>query len=273
MKSELDKILDRRKQAKRERRKELFGEKLRRTVDKRANTLWDIEEIDFEKHPIGDQHPGGPAVALVREALSRFKLPSRVALMYSKMKRASGSGAHHIRDGVVVVRGEFSSLSGVKHYIDVPIPVHAGHMAYPEIFMHEGQPKVMAQSSFDAIVNPSEVERRVDDRRNMFSPESANGHQESEPTVGQGMFDIQAQQSMHDRSLDEAERDRSEYCHPGEEITLTEDVQMRGRGGTSFTLPKGTKGTVLRDMFGTGDVYYVHFENGCKGPVNKGDLD
>jgi len=73
------------------------------------------------------------------------------------------------------------------------------------------------------------------------------------------------------RYLDEAERDRSKYCHPGEEVTLANEVALRGRGGATFKLSAGQKGTVIRDMFGTGDVYYVDFGS-CKAPINKADI-
>lgn len=330
------------RQARAAARRELFGDRLRQALglDKTAAESWNIEEFDIDHHPLGDMHPGASAVMYVREALSNFDIPSKVGLQYTGMKRKSGSGAHQLKDGVVWVEATFRSISGVKHSIDVPVMVHAGHMVYPEVLVHNGRPRVMAQSTFDEIIDGSEVYRKVNDRKHVYSSppdevEQARHRMTPEtPQASTGIFGLTAalrgyrkdaqltseqtqayeQEWQGGRSLqsvleevesllqlrgpipelqriksaledliaqegqgkvaciDEAERDRREYCKPGEEITLSNDVTLLGRGGTKFTIAGGTKGTVLRDMFGTGDVYYVQLENGCKAPINKGDI-
>lgn len=322
-------------------RREFFGDRLKRALglDKRADS-WELSDLELDVMPLGDTHPGISAVMYVREALADFDVPSQVHLTYTGMKRKSGSGAHRMKDGVVWVQAAFRSLSGVQHFVDVPVMVHAGHMVSPEVLVHNGQPRVMAQSTFDDIVGRGEVYRSEKDRKHMYCspPNEAdaarNRQREPYPTTSTGMFSVTAalrgyhrqadiseeqerkyeQEWQGERSpesvleevefllrthgrgsrdllkirdalraqlglgrqankgLDEAERHDDDRHAPGAEVSLANEVVLKSRGGGTRTVPAGTKGCVLRDMFGTGDVYYVEFADGCKAPVNKGDL-
>ena len=330
-------------------RREMFGDRLKKAlgVDKRAADTWNIQDSDLDHSPIGDAHPGIAAVMYVREALGEYDIPSQLHLVYTGMKRKSGSGAHHLRDGVVFVNASFRSLSGVQHNVDVPVMVHDGHMVHPELLMHNGRPRVLAQSTFDDIVGGGEIFRPQQDRKNMYSapPAIKDRDRGAEPVVSTGLYGLTAalrgyaktaehpdvagpgelveletalkevqfqlyespgqfdllqiqngllariretklQQSQQraghatdDRGkiaahtgLDEAERDYSEYKRPGASVSLSNEVMIRDRGGAQYKLSAGKKGVVIRDMFGTGDVYYIAFDDGCKAPINKGDL-
>lgn len=330
---------DEAKKARKEVRREMFGDRLRNALaPKEAATQWDLNDLNLDHEPIGVMHPGAAAVQYAREALTEFQVPSQINLKYAGMKRKSGSGAHRMSEGVVWVDGSFRSMSGVQHHFDVPIIVRQGHMVYPEVIVHNGRPRIMAQSTFDDIAGTGEIYRDDPDRKHMYAPppnahdEERRKQQPSHPTQSTGLFGLtatlrgyrkdaqieeipgaeggstmqqqleeverlldrgsdrktmweleqiqhglkeqlgkQSKAASHD-GLDEAERDRDEMLQPGQEVSLNTDVQFRNRGGTIHTLSAGTKGTIIRDMLGQGDVFYVQFES-CKAPVNKGDIE
>lgn len=143
----------------------------------------------IEKTPLGDMHPGLAATTLVREALGQFKIASGVDLRYTGMKRISGSGAHRLTDGIVWVQANLRSLSGARHYVDVPIIVHDGHMVHPEVLVHEGQTRVMAQSTFDDIIGRGESYRRSPERKHVYSPpQKYPKSRHVTPMVGRGLY-------------------------------------------------------------------------------------
>lgn len=294
-----DAIAARRARAQSRRTKVL--DRIAEALGKQADA-WNIEDLDLEHRPLGEVHPGSAASIYVREALSQFEIPSEVRVRYSGMKRQSGSGAHRMKDGVVTIEAEFESLSGVKHYIDVPVMVHEGRMVYPEILMHDGRVRVMAQSTFDDIIKNAETVNRPPDRKHMFSAPPTPGEQprgEAVPQIGQGLYGIRAalrgysktagedgqayvdenpnKNVVHDGNpaddyIDEAERDHSEALCPGAEVKLNKEIELRGRGGTVMTMSSGSKGTVIRDVMGNDRVYLVEFEGGCRAPVNRRDI-
>lgn len=387
-------------------------------MQRKQADMWDLSEAETKL--LDDRHPGVAAVAFVREALSEFTIPSQVKVEYSGMKRSSGHGAHALTDGVILVKAELRSLSGARHYIDVPVAVLDRQMVYPEVLVHQGRTRVMAQSTFDDIVKQGESAQGELDRKNMYSPppdehdaarirsmpktprinsdnmfragqtQLDGGHLPScDGEMCGGEFECQSCKKMcgwcrgadderydwcddcaagdygadsyergagkqaavevidklnptsqpvvhmrggepefqrlldqygdrHDEyvvqlvtddgdtvladnqggpggggirrmaskqaakplayegnptgdGIDEAERERSTYLQPGQTITLSNEVELRGRGGTVSRLASGTKGTVIRDMMGNDRVYYVQFD-GCKAPINKRDI-
>lgn len=160
-----------------------------------GKTASDVDwEFDLERRPLDQrEHPGVPAIMLVREALSQFEIPSRVEVAYKGMNRVSGHGQHHLTDGLINVQATFNSLSGHKHVIDVPVIVHGGYMVFPEVFVHQGATEVMAQSAFDELLRRGDVHTKVQDRKNMFSPHVEPNPRDYVPAVGTGLFNPTAQ--------------------------------------------------------------------------------
>lgn len=160
------------------------------------DTLVETAGGGLETTPLGQQHPGLHAVTYVREALGRFELPSQVHLRYTGMNRTSGSGAHGMSDGIVWVRAEFASQSGARHAVDVPVVVHDRRMVEPQVLLHHGRARVLAQSTFDDIVDNAEVYRSQPDRSHMFSPppsQETRERQRYEPpavSTNSGMFGV-----------------------------------------------------------------------------------
>ena len=237
---------------------------------------WDMTDSELETRPLPhNQHPGVVAVSLVREALSQFDIPSQVGLTYRGMQRLSGHGQHQLRDGIITVNAEFSSLSGHRHYIEVPVVVHGGYAVFPEVFVHEGETQVMAQSAFDDMLRRGDVHTKMQDRLNMYSPPAEPVVLTEIPAVGTGMFGVHATRRQADHvphGLDPAERDRADRHHPGQTVKLSDTIQVRLRGGSRIIYDAGTPVRIIRDMAGDGYTYYCEFPDRRRAPVHYADL-
>lgn len=197
----------------------------------------------LERRPVSEHgHPGAAALMLVREALSQFDLPSQVDVEYKGMKRLSGHGQHNLRDGLIEVRVAFSSLSGAKHHIEVPVVVHAGYMVFPEVFTDDhGNVSVMAQSAFDDMLKQGDVHRRMQDRANMYSPHITHTVNIEEPVVGSGMFSVHAEVE-HEGANPEDPDDLQRYVDQ-----MTEwDPNDPGAPGREPPLPRGRVHPVVK---------------------------
>lgn len=153
---------------------------------------------ELETQPLlSDRHPGLQAVAVVRDALSAYDVPSQVRLRYTGMNRHGGSGAYHMTDGVVWVQAELQSLSSAKHYVDIPVIVVDRRMVQPEVLLHRGRTRVMAQSTFDDIIGNAEVHRAAPDRKHLYSLPPSRERPPAEPTpvTNAGMFGVAAQRN------------------------------------------------------------------------------
>lgn len=232
--------------------------------------LWDLSEL--EHRPLSPhEHPGQTAIMLVREALRQFEIPSQVKLTYQGMKRLSGHGQHHLSDGVIIVNAEFQSLSGHNHHVDVPVIVHSGYMVFPEFFRdQQGGLSVMAQSAFDEMLRRGNVYEKIRDRRNIYSPHVESIPDDAQPRIQNHMFhNAERKQADHSpHGLDPAERDLSDNYSPGDKVSLSDDYEVRIRGGSRVVYPAGTQVTVIRDMQGDGYLYYCEFPDRRRAPVH-----
>lgn len=73
--------------------------------------------------------------------------------------------------------------------------------------------------------------------------------------------------SQDETHLQPAERDKTLQFHVGEEVKLTKGQLLRNRGGGVDTVPKGTVGKVVGDMFGDGLTLKVVFDSVSPQPM------
>jgi hypothetical protein len=74
--------------------------------------------------------------------------------------------------------------------------------------------------------------------------------------------------SQVDSEHQPAERDHTDDFHVGDEVKLSEKYTVKGRGGGMVTLDASSKGVVITDKFGDGQVFTVDFD-GVKADVKK----
>lgn len=164
------------------------------TMKREAGLSWnmpiDPEEVQ-QGVPVGSQHPGTAALLIVREALADFNLPTKVDLEFKRLRRVSGHGAYAMDEGEVWVGATLVSVSGPRHYIEIPVMVHQGRLLSPGVLVHQGNPRIIAQGTFDDILGSGEFTAKVPDRKNMYAPPPEHGHASREvPRVSPGIWHI-----------------------------------------------------------------------------------
>lgn len=257
---------------------------------------WNIKPEDKDVHdgaPIGGQHPGAAALLIVRQALGEYRLPTEVQLRYGGMKRASGHSAFAMDEGIVMVEATLHSLSGPQHHVYVPVIVREGRILSPSILIHDGNRRVLAQSTFDDIIGMGEFRANVPDRPTMYSPppdrEAASRPKKQVPLLRPGMFSVQPSRRMIGSAvrgfyepdvsgivengtqgkdipgadgshLNVGERPTDKMFYPGQKVRMKSEGVTRDRGGVAYKIPRGTRGTVVRDFDGANYAYIVRFE-------------
>lgn len=240
-----------------------------------GRTQWALGD-NVETKAIGQLHPSAAAMTFVREALSEYDIPE-MKLRYAGMKRggAEGGATHKIQEGVITIQAELKSLSGVRQYVDIPVLVHQGHMVYPEVLLHNGQPRVLAQTTFDDLIAVGDIYRGETDRKHMYAvpPEAGALTTKPRPATQGAWTEVRKHAAVQDRThLDPAERDRSAYLMPGQKTKTAHEVAITDRGGIVTKVPAGTAVTIVRDMFGDDSCYYAEIEGYCAAPLNRKDL-
>ena len=112
--------------------------------------------VTASRGKVTSQNVGSKAIELVSGSLNSYRLPSKFNLGYSGIRRAMISSGT-VDSAVVTVHAEFKTRTGVNLGIDIPVEIRNGELIEPSVFMHNGIPKIIAQSSFDEIVKDSTI--------------------------------------------------------------------------------------------------------------------
>ena len=139
---------------------------------------------------VGHKHPAPVCINVVRAALGEVQLPSPPTLRFARMQRKAGSGAHHITDGVVWVQASWRTSRGVQQHADIPVAIVDSYALPPELLIHDGQLRVIAQSSIDDITARATTFARDNDREHMYSapPPRDQAPGAPKPQIGLGLF-------------------------------------------------------------------------------------
>lgn len=135
---------------------------------------FEIRRVDGEERALdAGLHPGDSALGLAYEALTQFQVPGTLKLRYGGMDRQAGKGGHGISDGTIYIEGELKPIKGMASYFTVPIIVKASKMLYPSLLLTgNGIPRILAQSTFDDLMNQIEIDQTVTTDRQPFDAPS-----------------------------------------------------------------------------------------------------
>ncbi len=366
---------------------------LRRT--KRLSTFNKLADA-FRPKPRGrdltTQNAGLQAVALVRETLNNYRLPGMPRLGFSGIRQARLSDGSFVDSGVITIHAEFKTFSGVNVGLDIPVQAVDGKLLDPSVLIHDGQIRVMAQSTFDEIVQRNTAHDEIE-VRGIYSPpldkpmaEKLYSDRKRIDRSSPGMFSVlgarnlirkalklgadlpmadprdvtpvcthnlcpgcggcpswqlhdpgdvfektdpmcprcrgfglsapsqvnlpeftadkkedwvynkpleRAPQPSSERSQelvkkqhpdrrpwernqdpkvcehrDPAERMEEIKLHPGDVVSVSNDLVVKERGGVSWEIPNGAKAEILKDVAGDGKVFHVRFEEGPEALVD-----
>jgi len=140
-------------------RQQLIYGRLHDAFDKEAQFNFNLDSGPKDSAPIpSGMHPGDAAISLVHEVIAEYRVPGDIKLRYAGMDRKAGRGGHHISEGTIFVEGTVKPVQGFANQITVPIVVHGSRMLAPSLLYMNGVPRVIAQSTFDDLVETGEVD-------------------------------------------------------------------------------------------------------------------
>lgn len=268
----------------------LFSRKYRMDVKAKKAALYSSLAGTFVKSASGGltkQNLGTKAIDYVHSYLSEFALPGTPKLSYMNARVASSVDSYDVDSGTIVVAATMHTPSGIRVDFDVPLNIINGQFLEPSMIVVNGEPRVLAQSTFDSLMQscsiydikpdrklyspPSETSSRLILRRpssGMFNTTtfrqlvSSKSYKSDDITDGCVILHETSSRSagMFDDSLDpgESHSSRATEGHG----TLAEELEVKDRGGVMYTYPKGTKVTILRDHTGDGEQCVVRFPDG-----------
>ncbi len=145
------------------------------------------------------QNAGQAAVRMARDVLDNFLLPSMPKLSYSGIRGAKvAQSSSKLEDGVITIFAEMKTRSGVVVGFDMPMEIRAGELMEPSVILVTGSPRILAQSSFDDIVDHGTIYENPPVRDLFSAPLSAAsakeqyGNRTKQKIVNTGLFSLGA---------------------------------------------------------------------------------
>lgn len=242
-------------------------------LERRAERLAQIDKVaapSKRKSRLNTQNAGVQAVALAREVFDGYTLPSYPKLTYSGIRGVhTAANSNSVEDGVVTVHAEFRTRSGINIGLDVPIEIRDGELLEPSVVVHEGSPRVIAQSTFDDISSRNTIYEDQPIRAMYSGPltrdldNNSQKHRTRLEKVNSGMFSVQgAKEAIRNAILGksinaewEKPWEKKEDDESADDSTVVEDQPKEARiadlpGATP--IPGGTQGpsghTILQPL-------------------------
>jgi hypothetical protein len=149
------------------------------------------------------QNAGLMAVAMARELFDNYRLPTQPKLSYSGLRNGkTARNSSKLQDGVITVHASFRTFSNVVVDLDVPFEIHEGKLLEPSVVIHNGAPRIIAQSTFDHIVENNTAFDTLPVREMYSQPLDHHTAKEQYsqrtkvPRVDRGMFSVNANQEI-----------------------------------------------------------------------------
>jgi hypothetical protein len=165
------------------------------------------------------QNAGLQAVAMMRDILNNYHLPGMPSLSYSGIRNGrTAANSSALQDGVVTVNASLKSVSGVNISFDIPLEIHEGKLLEPSIIVHNGEPRIIAQSTFDSIV-----------ARNTFSTEMPVREQYAapvEPRAAKDMYSNRIRYTKVNKGMFSASADRDNLRRAMRGQTMVAQAQV-----------------------------------------------
>jgi hypothetical protein len=146
------------------------------------------------------QNIGPRALTLVHDILANYLLPSQPKLSYSGVRGVKVASGNHLEEGVITIHADFRTRTGVQVGIEIPVEVRQGQLSEPSVVIHDGIPRVIAQSTFDGLTTANTFYETLQQREMYaapFSPqtqETMQDHHVRVERVNPGMFSLKANQ-------------------------------------------------------------------------------
>jgi hypothetical protein len=184
-------------------RREQFSKMSGAGASTRVAQTWDTRIQNKRKLTV--HNASAEAIQTVRDIMNNMQFPGSLKLSYAGIRRtARGWDQTEIKDGVITVHGQFRTQTGNHVYFDVPVEIRNGELLDPSVFIHEGNVKVIAQSSFSEIAKDHTT---YEDRpiRGIYSPplskQESNARAIHVETHRPGIFESHASKEILRRAI------------------------------------------------------------------------
>lgn len=154
------------------------------------------------------QNAGLKAVAMVREILDSYRLPGQPKLSYSGLRGGkTAQNSSRLQDGVITVNASFRTYSNVSVSFDIPIEINNGELQEPSVIVHDGLARIIAQSTFDNIVERNTISDMLPVRELYSSPmepdiaRDAYANRIKMTRVNKGLFSVHANRENLRRAM------------------------------------------------------------------------
>lgn len=118
------------------------------------------------------QNVAHQAVVFTRKFLSNYRFPLAPQIKFNAIKNASTD--NNLLNGEVNLTLEFRTLSGVKKYIDISVPVKEGNFIEPSTMTVNGQSYIISQSAVDDLTNHGTFYAKVNPKGMFTNPMNRN---------------------------------------------------------------------------------------------------
>lgn len=177
---------------------------------RRARRLAEFDSLTGINHKakgkLTTQNAGQHAVSMARDLLNNFRMPSFPKLSYSGIRNArTAQSSSKLEDGVVTIFAEIRTISGVNVGFDIPMEIRDGELMEPSVVVVDGAPRIIAQSTFDDLVERSTMYDLPPVREMYSAPVQQNqaaeayGNRTKMKRVNTGLFSLgAARQALKD---------------------------------------------------------------------------
>lgn len=177
---------------------ESLGHKEEKVASKKSDYLsgvvqkkaWYFSPDEDYFEDLTDKNIYHKAISFLHEFLSNYDLNGRASIKFDNLKNASFKEGGKVTKGDVNTTLQIKTISGVKLNAEIVIPVREGKLIEPSIIFLDGNPRIIAQTTFDEIVKSGTFKRKFNrDPEDILSPELIQMYQEQEyPLVQFGVF-------------------------------------------------------------------------------------
>ncbi len=267
--------------------------------------------IDGEDEPLTRKNVASRVIEATLDALDSYTWHLYPELRFAGMKGVTYQPDGTIDNAEIMLNASLRTFSGVNNHFQLPAQIRKGEVLTPSSLINDrGQLRVLAQSSIDAVQTRGSFWQQMDPRGHMYSPplpmevltqfQNLQGEGMRYPRFNAGPYRIaqgggngdensnltasltpigteniiplynREGQTTDEDALDPAERPRGHGI--GSSVKLKTKKVVKTRGGSDWTIPGGSKGTIKRDVFGDGSRYLVDFDTKGQAEVRHEEL-
>lgn len=117
------------------------------------------------------------AIVATRRILQDFPFPLPPDIRYQGPRTASVNEAFGGGDDVIVLNATITTASGVRNDVDIPVFIRNGQVVDPGVLVYAGAPRVIAPSTFEAILKAGTFTNPLTHRDQYGAPPSVSESQ------------------------------------------------------------------------------------------------